>query len=252
MVGAQQELGWVEPDSNFPFSFCSDGRMAFIEEDGTIIDTDLIRNSVFYGSSQQDHEIVRQIANRNHYLVPSQTTTLRCKAAEGLEKVMIELYNQRHENSNLKFVMNAAIGCCHCNELPTFAHIAAVVLARCDTRMIKLAERLINSGHPPLLIATDSIAWIGTGSELEVSGTKQLGLLCWEAHNAQMCIAGPKAYQIRVGTTTTTTYAGVLKSYSSTMAFGQIAKERPKRMLVDNTTGELLFVYCDNDLWNII
>ena len=150
----------------------------FLEPDGSIVDTDIICNSVFYGFNKQNYEYTRQIANDYHYLVPPQTVTLRCKAAEGLEQVMVEFYNQRHDNPDSKFVMNASIGFCHKNKAPIFAHIAAVVLARCDNRMINLAESLMNSGHFPLLIATDSIAWAGPDKALEVASTKNLGWLC--------------------------------------------------------------------------
>ena len=251
-IGADLVEGWIEPDTDFPFSFCSDGRLVFLEPDGTTIDTDTIRNNVFYGFNKQDYEHTRQIANDNHYLVPSTITTLRCKAAEGLEQVMVEFYTQRHDNPDSKFIMNASIGFCHKNRAPIFAHIAAVVLARCDNRMIKLAESLMDSGKAPLLIATDSIAWAGPDKALEVSSTKNLGWLCWEARNAQMCIAGPKAYQIRVGAKTTTTYAGVPKSFSNGLMFGDIAKTTPKRAIVDPTTGAIQLVDCDNDLWSIL
>ena len=250
-VGADLVDGWVEPNTTYPFSFCSDGRLMFLEEDGTIIDTDEITNSVFYGFTQQWHDTRRRNKNDFKYPEPPTTITLRCKAAEGLEKVMIDFYNQRHDNPNFKFIMNASIGFCQGNKSPIFAHIAAVVLARCDNRMIKLAESLMDSGKTPLLIATDSIAWAGPDNALEVSSTKNLGLLCWEARNAQMCIAGPKAYQIKVGAKTSTTYAGMPRSFSEGLMFGDIAKTTPKRAILDTTTGELIFVEYDNELWEV-
>lgn len=57
-----------------------------------------------------------------------------------------------------KSIMNQFIGYTWLRKQPQFLHLAAVILARCNNRIIKQAECLIDRGAIPVLIATDSIA----------------------------------------------------------------------------------------------
>ena len=81
-------------------------------------------------------------------------------------------------------------------------------MARCDNRIITRAERLIDRGAIPVLIATDSIAWIGKGDEIVTTDKahKTLGAFVSEMRDGEAIIAGPKVYQLRAkdGHTTTT------------------------------------------------
>lgn len=107
-----------------------------------------------------------------------------------------------------KSIMNQFIGYTWLRKQPQFLHLAAVILARCNNRIIKQAECLIDRGAIPVLIATDSIAWIGKGDELITTDKahKTLGSFVVEMRDGEAIIAGPKVYQLRAkdGHTTTT------------------------------------------------
>lgn len=212
------------PTSDYPFVFGSDGSMVFLEEDGTIIDTDKIIHSRFYPDAFKCKLSRDTVAKANGYEVPVFDYWLVCKATEGLGKVFEQLYARKQQGDKVaKAIMNYFLGYCWKQSKPAYLHLAAVVLARCDTRMIKLAEQLIDGGNTPLLIVTDSIAWIGDDGAVPVASTKTLGGFCWEARNCCMMIASPKAYQMQVDNTTITRWAGVDKTTTANMPFGAIA-----------------------------
>lgn len=110
--------------------------------------------------------------------------------------------------------------------------------------MINLAEDLINRGNTPLLIATDSIAWLGDSTAVDVSNTKVLGGFSWEAKSCNMVVASPKAYQMQFEDgSTITRWAGVDKTTTSSMAFGDILGGASQLMAYNDTTK--LFVPID-------
>ena len=144
---------------------------------------------------------------------------------------MEEIYERKKQgDKNAKLLMNTFIGYCWRRRQPNYFHLAAVIIARCDNRMVKEARRLLDRGHTPLLIATDSIMWLGKNDEMEqivkIKGKDtQLGDMCWEAYEAETIIEGSKCYQIRYPSgKIKTTWSGVSKAESEKAQFGDVLK----------------------------
>ena len=229
------------PDKDFPFVFGSDGSLIFIEEDGTIIDTNSIVSSRFYGSQAKYLAHQAKVAADNNYKPLSFSFWLKCPAGPSLAKVMEPLYAAKQAgDETAKQIMNQFIGFCWRKDRPSFLHLAAVILARCDNRIITRAERLIDRGAIPVLIATDSIAWIGKGNELVVTNAdhKKLGMFAWEAQDCEMFIAGPKVYQLRDKDRLITRWAGVAQEDTENMPFGAVAYQTPKVQIFNPTTNK--------------
>lgn len=246
--GCEVVEGYISPNEQFPFAFYSDGNLAFIEADGRYIDTMILRNSRYYTIQQQ----VMDYQKRRHspYKQPTTPTTILCKATEGLTATANWYYNQRTINPNSKQEINLSIGFMHKNKSPKFAHIAAVVLARCVNRMITMAEELENRGNKVTLIATDSIAWqwgnlmemfqchYGFESE-QPTTTKSLGCAYLELKSGMMLVRGPKAYQTynNLTTTTITKWSGKPQSETAAMSYGDIRGLEPQLTMVNTQTG---------------
>lgn len=231
LIGAEVVSERPYPTTAFPFVFGGNGRLIFLEEDGTIIDTDVLRASPFYGSLLREEGRQNKTAKENNYVPLSSSFWLKCPAGPSLAQVMEPLYTAKQQGDPAaKAIMNIFIGFCHKKTHPSFLHLAAVILARCDNRIIKMAECLINRGCTPLLIATDSIAWQGTinnvflPSPVVLKQDKKLGAFVREFVGADICIASPKAYQIRdMFGNTITKWSGVQQEDREKLAFGEIA-----------------------------
>ena len=220
----------VEPTEEYPFVFFNNGRVLFLEEDGTIVDSEEFKSSKYYNTAaaKRNYEM-----RKSQYNYPSfkEDMCLCCKAGPSLKAIMEEIYKQKLSgNEHAKLLMNRFIGYCWLKRQPSYFHLAAVIIARCDNRMVEMARRLLDRGEIPLLIATDSIMWKGKDDEVEqlvkMKGENtQLGDLCWEAYNAEAIIAGSKCYQIRHSNgKVKTIWSGVNKEVSDAAAFGDVAK----------------------------
>ena len=218
----------VEPTEEYPFVFFKNGRLLFLEEDGTIVDTQTFGeyyNWTMYSLNYRNRSM------QYDYPKYEQDCCLCCKAGPSLKEVMEEIYERKKQgDENAKLLMNTFIGYCWRRRQPSYFHLAAVIIARCDNRMVEMARRLLDRGETPLLIATDSIMWKGKDDEMEqlvkVKGKDtQLGDICWEAYNAETVIEGSKCYQIRYPSgKIKTTWSGVSKSESEKAQFGDVLK----------------------------
>lgn len=219
----------VEPTEEYPFVFFNNGRVLFLEEDGTIVDSEDFKSSLYYNTMAAENNYKLR---KTMYNYPSfkEDVCLCCKAAPSLQAIMEEIYEEKkHGDKHAKLLMNRFIGCCWRKSQPSYFHLAAVIIARCDNRMVKEARRLLGRGETPLLIATDSIMWKGKDDEMEQfvkikDDDTQLGDLCWEAYNAEAIIAGSKCYQIRHSNgKVKTIWSGVSKEISDAAEFGDVA-----------------------------
>lgn len=211
LVGSKDVFERPMPDENFPFVFGSDGSLVFLEEDGSIIDTYDINSSPYRGNLDKIIKNQLDVAKENHYprLPHGRPFWTKCPAGPSLAQVMEPLYAAKQQGDPVaKSIMNWFIGYTWLRKQPNFSHLTAVILARCNNRIIKQAECLIDRGAIPVLIATDSIAWIGTGDEVITTDKahKTLGAFVSEMRDGQAIVAGPKVYQLRAkdGHTTTT------------------------------------------------
>lgn len=216
----------VQPTEEYPFVFFNNGRLMFLEEDGTIVDTQTFGQYYNWEMASLNYRNRRM---QYDYPTYEQDCCLCCKAGPSLKSVMEEIYEQKKRgDKNAKFLMNTFIGYCWRKRQPSYFHLAAVIIARCDNRMVEMARRLLDRGETPLLIATDSIMWNGKDDEMEQlvkikGGNTQLGDLCWEAYDAETIITGSKCYQIRHSNgKVKTTWSGISKSESEKAQFGDV------------------------------
>lgn len=92
-------------------------------------------------------------------------TVLMAASEFELTDTMLYFYDLRHQDEDAKLVMNAAIGNFHRREYTKYklAHIAAVIIARSNNKMLKIVEDVIaKSGFNSILhIVVDGIMYLG-------------------------------------------------------------------------------------------
>lgn len=216
----------VQPTEEYPFVFFNNGRLLFLEEDGTIVDTQTFGQYYNWAMASLNYRNRRM---QYDYPTYEHECCLCCKAGPSLQSIMEEIYEEKkHGDKHAKLLMNRFIGYCWRKRQPNYFHLAAVIIARCDNRIVEMARRLLDRGHTPLLIATDSIMWKDKDDEMEQlvkikDENIQLGDLCWEAYDAEAIITGSKCYQIRYSSgKVKTTWSGVSKSESEKAQFGDV------------------------------
>lgn len=240
LQGAKKVSGRVAPTEEFPFAFyVKSGDLAIYEE----FDTDDMRNyRKFYPAYFDRHFAVRD------------EETILCPAAEyDLNQLFYMMYDKRKTNPEYKTYMNLFIGYCQRNDNPEFAHIAAVVLARCVMRVLRIAAELEKRGNQVILIATDAVAWTGKAEPdmYCLPHEKELGALVLEYENTKACIKGSKCYQIIAADGSVKTFwSGVSKAKTKGLAFGEIetsplkplevAFDEKKQRFIDRETLEPL------------
>ena len=151
--------------------------------------------------------------------------TILCKAADDnyLGDIFRTKYANRQKHPKNKSCMNSFIGFCHMNSCPRYAHIAAVVLARCNHRMLTLADELRRRGQDPALINVDSILWIGDDQPDLLQAGKSFGAFHAEHKNCEAIIASAKKYQILdADGTLFNTWSGCKTDKQRSLKFGDI------------------------------
>lgn len=202
----------VAPSEEYPF--------AFYPKSGTL---------AIYNELDTHDFINRPEYERNSYkpnLIDDDMTIL-CKACDKtyLADIYKEMYSQRKEHPEYKQYMNLSLGYMEFNKNPLLAHIKAVVVARCNTRVLAISDILTERNIPTLLIATDSVSWIGPNQPDIVDPDKYLGAFALEFENCSMNICGAKSYQYMLKDGTThTKWSGKPKSYTDTLKFGDMYK----------------------------
>lgn len=245
----------VEPTEEYPFVFYSDGRLVILEEDGTIVDSNDFTSSIFYKKALAEVNYTDKVYKYNYPVYEKELLfgykkCLCCKAAPSLQAIMEEVYEEKKNgNTHSKLLMNRFIGYCWHKRQPSYFHLAAVIIARCDDRIVKMARRLLDRGQTPLLIATDSIMWLGKDETIwnyikQKDENTQLGDFCWEAYDAEAAIMGSKCYQIQHSNgTLSTVWSGVNRRDSKKLSFGDIFEENPGDFLTAMTENGKLISY---------
>lgn len=139
---------------------------------------------------------------RIHDVPDEEEVTILMKASSySLKNIFQDLYEHRAEHAENKIVMNAFIGFLHskgffpCKGL-YMGHIAAVTIARLCERIYSVCDKLIEEGNTPLLIMTDSVAWMGRKSDV-AENKKYLGSFSYEHENCTMLYYKTGQYGIR-------------------------------------------------------
>ena len=200
----------VEPSEEYPFAFYpKSGTLAIYNE----LDT---------------HDFINRPEYERHNYKPNLVDgdmTILCKACDKtyLADIYRELYSQRKEHPEYKRIMNLSLGYMELNSDPLLAHIKAVVVARCNTRVLAISDKLTERNIPTLLIATDSVSWIGPNQPDIVDPDKHLGSFSLEFENCSMIICGAKSYQYRLKDGTTyTRWSGKKDTITDKLQFGEI------------------------------
>lgn len=237
----QKKSGRVEPTAEYPFAFyLHSGHMAVYNEG----DTYQLNQSKYITC---DHTIPT---------FDFEEETLLCPAAsQTLEDVFAELYEGRKDHPEYKGVMNMTIGMFHRKKTRFDSEnlwpLAAVIKFRCNKRIVDVCEWLLERGHTPILINTDSIMWQGCvapGMEEIFSDEKKLGNFTYEYKSCRAVMRSSKIYQVQdkeTGETITRWSGSHTKKYTSMLAFGQIWQESVYDFLRD--LEERNIIKWDND-----
>lgn len=194
--------GFVKPTSDFPF--------AYYPKEGKL---------EIYGE------------NIKSKLIAAERTVLMKKSNYSLKPLLEEIYEKKElakdkeERQSYKNLLNYTVGYLQRNNNPTHAYITAVVIARCDERVSRIANEIEQKGiNDVILINTDAIAWTGEDMPDYYTSEKKLGNFMLEYANADAYVRGSKCYQLRDKQTKEvhTIYAGMPKEYSEQLKFGDI------------------------------
>ena len=127
---------------------------------------------------------------------PEEDLTILCKASKyKMDDIWKFYYDLRNKDSKAKLVMNATIGFMHLKSYKErkLAHLAAVIIARANDRMRKLAERI---GHNKVChIVIDGIIYLG--DHVYGTKTKALNNLYQEHTDVECFIRSANAYIIQ-------------------------------------------------------
>lgn len=183
--------GRIEPSADYPFAFyIKSHHLAIFNE----LDTRKFKKMSFY-YPQYKYPAEESSWHPIDNIKPEDEVTILCKdSGISLKAIFEELYSNRKERSEFKFIMNAFIGRCQLNSDPFMSHLSAVVLARCVNNMLERCKTLEKEKSYPIFISTDSIAWIGSPSSC-ATFDKYLGSFTYEAFDSQFFLRGLKAYQ---------------------------------------------------------
>ena len=232
LVGCRRVKGVTEPTEEYPFAF--------------YVESHHIKTLDGYDSHELK-SLFYDYYDYNDYVDPKREETILCKAmpskyADALQKTFTKLYNDRKDNQDDKFYMNAAIGYMHRNNQPMLSFIPAIIILRNNIDMIRRCNIIVKEKSKVIFIATDSICWVGRESSTATT-EKKLGSFTYEGEGIKFLGFSPKCYQWQtMDGVTTTKYSGKSKAESAKMKFGQISKEyqnhERKKYVQDKSTGK--------------
>lgn len=206
----------TDPTEEYPFVFRADGSIAVYEEfDTAVWDKDLY-------DINHAHE---ERSKRLYGMLKLPIWGIKCKASNySLRDVIEYCYDEKESgNKTYKKILNYTVGMMWAKKNPIYIHLAAIVIARCNKRMEALYHEIKSNGGTPLLIATDSIAWVGSSVDCEYDDDKHLGALVMEHEACDMYIAGSKCYQILdYDGVLTTKWSGVAAEDRAKYGFGEL------------------------------
>jgi hypothetical protein len=215
--------GEVMPDEDYPFAFYSNYHVRVLEETGEILSTYELQKSEYYMTNSKkkcgDEYIER-------FKQGKAETTILCKASQySFASIMKKLYEERnidefHKKRN-KAIMNLSIGMFHRSNSPMYSNIAAVVLLRCSLNMEHRLRFLEKKKCCPILVNTDSIAWLGDDVSL-ANKEKFLGSFYLEHENCEMYIVSSKCYQLKDNDEVITHWAGKKGVKNAKIPFGKM------------------------------
>lgn len=162
---ATVRTGTFEPTKEYPFAFYTKSQ-----------------NIAIYGEFDTRYNRDLPVHDeRKEYIdiPPNKDCTVLMKASPyDFRSICDSFYNERKTHPENKLIVNSFIGFLQSQRIwqgdQFMGHIPAVVIARCNQRMMRYCSSLVDSGRKILLVMTDSIAWMG-GEFYATEKTKRLG-----------------------------------------------------------------------------
>lgn len=173
--------GYVDPTKEYPFAFYTDGYCAEYE----VFNTRYWKESPFF-TSLFNFKTIKKLKD-------VEVKTILMKASPyKMDDIWQEFYNNRKTDDGAKLVMNRAIGMLHTVNYTSYkyAHLAAIVIARNNQRILTLAERI--GKNKVIQICVDGIIY--NTNQVFGSDIKKLGSLNQEYVNCDFKISGPNKY----------------------------------------------------------
>ncbi|MBO7715955.1 MAG: hypothetical protein J6S85_20490 [Methanobrevibacter sp.] len=184
---AIRRQGTVKPTKEYPFAFyIKSGHSAELN----VYDTHSWLDSKFFKALFRWDEKTSDAFND----IPLEDDeTILCPSAQyTLTECWKYFYSKRKEDSNAKLVMNASIGFMHLKKYRErrLGHVASVIIARANDKMLKLAEKI--GFNKVCHIVIDGIIYLG--EEEYGSNEKKLNNLYQEHTDVECIIRGSNAY----------------------------------------------------------
>lgn len=223
--------GYAAPTEEYPFVFyIKSGHMAIYNE----LDTRKWEGNQYY---------TMQWEQNNYAKVPDcNEISIMCKASEySLADTMKFFYDHRNSHKENKMIMNATIGFFHRNGDPQLSHLAAVIIARSNQRMLTACNNLLDNGSNVLYIATDSIVWNGNYSDIAVD-EKGFGNFTYEGKDIEFYGLQVGAYQTRDKEGKVVTKCSYIDNgdEKDNIAFGFLPRPKTTKFVLDPKTHKII------------
>ena len=118
-----------------------------------------------------------------------------------LDDIMIDLYDMKNENKDIKTMMVAFIGYIRSTKSwqhHYMGHISACVYARHIKRMLSFYDKVVAEKNVVEMIATDSICWMGHAMPSITTKEKKIGNFVSEYENAKLLMLANGVYGLEV------------------------------------------------------
>ena len=182
--------GVIPPNEEYPFAFyVNSGHLAIYKELDTYKE---FRTHPLYSSRGKF---------RNEFYGDKDVTILCKRSKYSLKNVMMDLYDQKGEDPNIKTMMVAFIGYIRSTQSwqhHYMGHLSACVYARHIKRMLKFYDAIVKDGNIVEMIPTDAICWKGHAMPGITTKEKKIGNFVLEFENAKLLMLANGVYGIEV------------------------------------------------------
>lgn len=182
--------GIYPPTKEYPFAFyIKSGHMAIYNELDTYTDFRM-------------HPLYCTRGKWRNDLYGEKDITVLCKASRfNLDDVMMELYDKKADDPNIKTMMVAFIGYIRSTkswQKKYMGHLSACVYARHIKRMLSFYDAIVEDGNNVMMIPTDAICWQGHAMPQITTKEKRIGAFISEYENAKLLMLANGVYGIEV------------------------------------------------------
>ena len=187
----KQLAGVYEPTPEYPFAFyIKSGHMAIYNELDTY-------------KEFRTHPLYCTRGKWRNDLYGEKDITILMKASRfNLDDIMIDLYQRKAEDANIKTMMVAFIGYIRSTKSwqhHYMGHLSACVYARHIKRMLAFYDAIVSEKNTVEMVATDSICWQGHAMPALTTKEKSIGAFVSEYENAKLLMLANGVYGIEVG-----------------------------------------------------